>query len=511
MLSFPIDGRDAAAGRASRARSATSCSAPHVVGDDWRWPLVHGLLHLLGYDHGAAMEARERVQLPVIAPRRSRPSILDSFNYAFEGIIHVLRTQRNMRIHFVVAAVVLVAALGSDVTRLELIALLLAIAFVLIAEMVNTAIEGADRRRLDVVRPDGEAREGHRRRRRADRGASTRSPSATSSSPVRSPTSSSRLLDRLSDAPAELTLVALVLTISLVIAMKAFGGRGTPLRGGLPSGHAAVAFAAWMAVDARAAGTPTTASSISSLTLIMALLVAQTRIESGVHSALEVRVRRAARRARHARDLPGVLGMTRRGAARRRRRRRRACLRAVLGLPRRLRRAVSRRSRGRGRSTSRTPRTRSASAPSARPSRVAIAEGYRPGDFAVAAITASPCGGCRQWLAEMKVERVVFRNGGRVVDDDRRTSSCRNSSSCERGAVSARGARRRPPLGGGAIGTRRRRSHGTAFVRISSIGWDRGEEVGGPRNGRSAEWTWPAGTRPGPACIREPRPDEQRL
>jgi cytidine deaminase len=45
----------------------------------------------------------------------------------------------------------------------------------------------------------------------------------------------------------------------------------------------------------------------------------------------------------------------------------------------------------------------------------AIAEGYRPGDFVVAAITASPCGGCRQWLLEMGVERVIFRNGGRVV------------------------------------------------------------------------------------------------
>jgi cytidine deaminase len=45
----------------------------------------------------------------------------------------------------------------------------------------------------------------------------------------------------------------------------------------------------------------------------------------------------------------------------------------------------------------------------------AIAEGHRPGDFVAAAITASPCGGCRQWLLEMGVERVVFRNGGRVV------------------------------------------------------------------------------------------------
>jgi cytidine deaminase len=45
----------------------------------------------------------------------------------------------------------------------------------------------------------------------------------------------------------------------------------------------------------------------------------------------------------------------------------------------------------------------------------AVAEGFRPGDFVAAAITAAPCGGCRQWLLEMGVDRVVFRNGGRVV------------------------------------------------------------------------------------------------
>ncbi len=45
----------------------------------------------------------------------------------------------------------------------------------------------------------------------------------------------------------------------------------------------------------------------------------------------------------------------------------------------------------------------------------AVAMGYRPGDFVAAAITASPCGGCRQWLLEMGLERVVFRNDGRVV------------------------------------------------------------------------------------------------
>jgi diacylglycerol kinase (ATP) len=83
-----------------------------------------------------------------------------------------------------------------------------------------------------------------------------------------------------------LTLVALVLTVIIVIATKAYTGRGTPLRGGIPSGHAAVAFAGWMAATyAAGAGHRFL---ISSIALIMALLVAQTRVESGVHSALEV-------------------------------------------------------------------------------------------------------------------------------------------------------------------------------------------------------------------------------
>jgi diacylglycerol kinase (ATP) len=74
---------------------------------------------------------------------RRSASLLESFNYALEGIIHVLRTHRNMRLHFMVAVAVLVAALLLGVDRFELIALLLSIAFVLIAEMVNSAIEAA--------------------------------------------------------------------------------------------------------------------------------------------------------------------------------------------------------------------------------------------------------------------------------------------------------------------------------------------------------------------------------
>ena len=62
-----------------------------------------------------------------------RPSIIESFNFAIEGVVHVLRTQRNMRIHFAIAVAVLVVAVAAGVSRLELIALLLSITFVLVS------------------------------------------------------------------------------------------------------------------------------------------------------------------------------------------------------------------------------------------------------------------------------------------------------------------------------------------------------------------------------------------
>jgi diacylglycerol kinase (ATP) len=216
---------------------------------------------------------------------RRAPTVFDSFNYAAEGIIHVLRTQRNMRIHFAVAFLVLVAALIVNVTKLELIALLISITFVLIAEMLNTGVEAA----IDIATTSFDPMA----KLAKDIAAGAVLIASVNALAVgylvfagKVADRSSHLLDRLREAPFELTLVALVLTVIVVIATKAYTGRGTPLRGGLPSGHAALAFAGWMAITYIAGANDRFV--ISSVALIMAVLVAQTRVESGVHSALEV-------------------------------------------------------------------------------------------------------------------------------------------------------------------------------------------------------------------------------
>jgi diacylglycerol kinase (ATP) len=213
------------------------------------------------------------------------PTIFDSFNYAFEGIIHVLRTQRNMRIHFVVAIAVIVLALTVAVSRIDLIALLISITFVLIAEMINSAIEGA----IDVATTSFDPLA----KLAKDVAAGAVLIASLNAVAVgylvfsaKVADRSARLLDRLRDAPAELTIFALVVTIAGVIGTKAVSGRGTPLRGGLPSGHAAIAFAAWIAAT-YITGTQHRFL-ISSIVLLLALLVAQTRVESGVHSMFEV-------------------------------------------------------------------------------------------------------------------------------------------------------------------------------------------------------------------------------
>lgn len=219
------------------------------------------------------------------SPRR-RITLFESFNFAIEGILHTLRTQRNMRIHLVLAVGVLAAAVALNVDRFELIALILAIGFVLLAEMVNTAIESAVDLATTSFDPMAKLAKD------IAAGAVLISSVVAAavgylvfSSKIAKP--STRYLEKIRDAPLELTLVALGVTVLVVLGLKAWTGRGTPLRGGLPSGHAAIAFAGWMAATYVLHGSEHRFL-VSTVTLVMALLVAQTRVEAGVHSVVEV-------------------------------------------------------------------------------------------------------------------------------------------------------------------------------------------------------------------------------
>ena len=78
------------------------------------------------------------------------PTLLQALNNGFEGIIWVLRTQRNMRVHFLAGAAALVLAVVLGVSRVDLLAVVLAIALVLVTEMINTALEAA----VDLAMPD---------------------------------------------------------------------------------------------------------------------------------------------------------------------------------------------------------------------------------------------------------------------------------------------------------------------------------------------------------------------
>jgi diacylglycerol kinase (ATP) len=233
------------------------------------------------------VDAADLVELPPPLPTEKRQhSLLVSFNYAIEGVIHVLRRERNMRVHFALATVVLVLAFAYDVTKVELMILLVSIAFVLFAEMVNTAIEEM----IDVSTQRYDPRAKIAKDVAAGAVLVASVVAATIGylvfvDRIRAPTY--HLVNEVRAIPANLTIIALALTVIAVIAVKAVSGRGTPLRGGLPSGHAAVAFGGWMAITMVAADFQHRVL-ISTLAFLMAFLVAQTRVESGIHSTTEV-------------------------------------------------------------------------------------------------------------------------------------------------------------------------------------------------------------------------------
>lgn len=208
--------------------------------------------------------------------------LIDSFNFAFEGIIYAFKTQRNMKIHFIVAIIILSFSLFFDLSRLEILILILTISMVIITEMINTSIEMT----IDLITDKY-----HIFAKIAKNvAAGAVLISAINSIIVAYLIFFSKInpytqivLHRVRQSPTHITFIILLVVIFTTIALKAYFRRGTALQGGMPSGHAAVAFALATAMTFISEN-----MFIATMSLLMALLVCQSRIEGKIHSLYEV-------------------------------------------------------------------------------------------------------------------------------------------------------------------------------------------------------------------------------
>lgn len=210
--------------------------------------------------------------------------ILDSFNYAFDGIIYTLKTQRNMRIHFIIAVLVLFCSIFLNLTKIETLILFITIALVIIAEMINTCIEAT----IDLI--TDKYHELAKIAKNVAAGAVL--VSAVNSIIVayiiffdKLNSISNIFILKVRAMPIHITFISLIITIFLVIGIKAFYGKGRPLRGGMPSGHAAISFSIFIVIVFLSKNTL-----IITLAFILSILVVQSRIEAGIHSFMQILV-----------------------------------------------------------------------------------------------------------------------------------------------------------------------------------------------------------------------------
>jgi diacylglycerol kinase (ATP) len=207
---------------------------------------------------------------------------MNSFNYAIAGLIHAIRTQRNMQIHLAAAIFVLTFSLLFDLTRIELALVIIAISLVIFAELINTAVEVI----IDILTQD------YSFKARIAKNISAAAVVIAAGNAIfiaylvffkKAQELSLNLIFNLRHEPLHLIFINLFLIFILVITLKSIFSSGTPLRGGIISGHSALATSVvliiWFLTESLIA---------FSLTLILAFLTAQSRLEAGTHSLKEI-------------------------------------------------------------------------------------------------------------------------------------------------------------------------------------------------------------------------------
>lgn len=208
--------------------------------------------------------------------------VLESFKYAVDGILDVFRTQKHMRFHFVTVVLVLLVALMFGLDKKDILILLFTISMVLMAEMFNTAIEAV----VDLV-----TQTYHPLAKFAKDAAAGAVLIATATAILvgcllfLGDQTFSRLTGMRSTGPGSLmkVFVSGIVLLVMVTIIKVLGSRGKLLKGGICSGHAAAGFflAATILYFSRDA-------LVAIVGVIMALLIAQSRVEARIHSMQEV-------------------------------------------------------------------------------------------------------------------------------------------------------------------------------------------------------------------------------
>ncbi len=203
-------------------------------------------------------------------------------NNAIEGILHTAKTQRHLRYHLYIAASVLIVAYILGIGRTDFLIISIAVILVLLSEMMNTAIEYV----VDILSPEYS----EHARIAKDIGAGAVFIAAVGAMVIGYiilfPYLKNIFETGLSiskHSKEEVALISTILVFISIVVLKAYFGKGHPLRGGMPSGHAAIAFSFWVATTFI---TESFTASLFSFTL--AFLIAKSRIAVKAHSTLEV-------------------------------------------------------------------------------------------------------------------------------------------------------------------------------------------------------------------------------
>lgn len=205
-----------------------------------------------------------------------------SANCAIEGILHAAKTQRHLRYHYFSAVMVLLLSYMLGVSRIEFLFIALSVIAVLLAEMFNTAIETL----VDMVSPELSEKARVAKDIAAGAVLVTVFGVAIIGYIILFPYLREVFYSGISvtkHTDEEIALIAFVMVLILVIITKSYFGKGLPLRGGMPSGHAALAFSSWVAV------TYITENFIASLiSFAVAVVIAQSRVGTKAHTVWEV-------------------------------------------------------------------------------------------------------------------------------------------------------------------------------------------------------------------------------